>query len=349
MNPTETGSVEKPFEQSTPRANGGSRGKLVAALGPLGGLVLVLGLFTFINGLGFLSLFNIQTMLADFVVVAIAALGMTVIIIGGGIDLSTGSLAALASVASAMVLQKLDPSSAGQMTPAMWVMAFAAGIGAAMCCGFLSGMAVVGLRVVPFIATLGMLSVARGAAKWLSDNQPINVTDAFSGWVQPQVQPAWLILPLSVWLVLVLAIVIAFVLARTVYGRHVTALGGSEATSRLCGLNIGWLKLSLYMLGGAMAGLAGVLLTARLTRGDPSVAVGLELNVIASVVIGGGSLRGGEGSVAGTLAGALIMSALAAGATQALWPNYVQEILVGLIIVVAVALDQWRARRALRA
>jgi len=191
-----------------------------------------------------------------------------------------------------------------------------------------------------------MLSVARGVAKWQARNVPIDINYAFGNWVQPFIDPPWLILAPSVWITLLLVVFFSLMLQRTIFGRHVVALGSSEATARLCGLKINRLKIFLYMISGACAGLAGVVQTARLTRGDPSVATGLELNVIAAVVIGGGSLSGGEGSILGTLVGALIMGVLSAGATQAGWENYVQEILVGLIIVLAVAVDQLRARRA---
>lgn len=339
---------EKPVgapAEALPVPRGAMLSRIVSVLGPLFGLVLVLGVFTSINGLRFLSLPNLQTMVADASIVAIAALGMTVVIIGGGIDLSTGSLVALSSVMCAKMLALAGFGDVASLPLSGWAIAFAAGIATGALCGVVNGVAIVGLRVVPFIATLGMLSIARGLAKWQSANQPINVTYGFGDWVQPYVKPEWLLFAPSVWLTLILAILAALMLHRTTFGRHIVALGSSEPTARLCGLRIGWIKIALYALAGAAAGLAGVVQTARLTRGDPSVAVGLELNVIASVVIGGGSFSGGEGSIAGTLAGALVMSALATGATQAGWENYVQEILVGSIIVTAVALDQLRARR----
>ena len=321
----------------------------LATLGPLLGLALIVALFAAINGRTFLSPDNFRMILADSVIVAIAALGMTLVIIGGGIDLSTGALVALASVVCARVAAGLTGDS-GDIAPSGWALAIAAGLGTGLACGLANGLAVVGLRVVPFIATLGMLSVARGVAKWQADNSPIPVTYEFGGWVQPWVEGTpwqWMLLPPSVWIAVLLAIVFGLTLTRTVYGRHVVALGSSEPTARLCGLRIGRLKISLYALAGLMAGLAGVVQTSRLTQGDPTVAIGLELNVIAAVVIGGASLSGGEGSILGTLSGALIMAVLLNGATLAGWENYVQEILVGAIIVLAVALDQLRTRRRL--
>ena len=318
---------------------------VISTLGPLLALAVVVFIFRMVNGPGFLTMFNLQTILADSAIVTIAALGMTLIIIGGGIDLSTGSVVALSSVMCAKALRGMGTESLTELELTHWLAACGVGIGTGMLCGALNGLAIVGLRVVPFIATLGMLSVARGTAKWQADNSPIAVTYGFGNWAQSFVEPAWLLVAPSVWMTLGLSLLIGLVLQRSVFGRHIVALGSNEQTARLCGLKVNWLKIGLYTLGGAFAGLAGVVQTARLTQGDPSTGVGLELNVIAAVVIGGGSLMGGEGRVLGTLAGALIMAVLTNGATQAGWENYVQEILVGVIIVCAVALDQWRARR----
>ena len=165
-----------------------------SALGPLAGLVLVTGIFTLINGRGFLSLFNLQTILADAAITAIAALGMTLVIIGGGIDLSVGSVVALASVMCAKALASLAPEQAQSLPPAAWAAAFAAGIAIGALCGLVNGLAVVGLRVVPFIATLGMLSVARGLGQ-VADQQrsdqpsPMPLATGFSRSAQAACSP----------------------------------------------------------------------------------------------------------------------------------------------------------------
>jgi ribose/xylose/arabinose/galactoside ABC-type transport system permease subunit len=142
-----------------------------------------------------------------------------------------------------------------------------------------------------------------------------------------------------------MAVVVAAALRYTKFGRHTFALGSNEETARLCGVAVERVKVALYALGGAFGGMAGVMQYSRLTVGDPTVAVGLELDVIAAVVIGGGSLSGGEGSILGSLVGALIMSVIRSGCSQMGLPNWVQEIITGGIIVVAVALDRWRHRR----
>ena len=154
-----------------------------------------------------------------------------------------------------------------------------------------------------------------------------------------------MIVPPGVWLLAVLAVLTAVVLKYTRLGAHIFAIGSNENTARLCGVPVERVKIAVYTLSGALAGLTGVLQFSRLTVGDPTVAVGLELDVIAAVVIGGGSLSGGEGTVLGTLVGAFIMTVIRAGTSQMGLPNWVQEIVTGTIIVVAVAIDRWRHRR----
>jgi ribose transport system permease protein len=210
--------------------------------------------------------------------------------------------------------------------------------------GLLNGVAITRLRVIPFIVTLGMLGVARGVAKWLAREQTVNAPPTWiNGLLVTFPTPAWLVLPPGVWITIVLAIVAAIVLSRTVFGRRIFALGSNEAAARACGVDTDRLTVATYATAGLLFGLAGVLQMSRLRQGDPTVANGAELDIIAAVVIGGGSLRGGEGSILGSLVGALIMAFLRNGCQQAGWPNYLQEIIIGVIIVVAVALDRVRA------
>jgi ribose/xylose/arabinose/galactoside ABC-type transport system permease subunit len=158
-----------------------------------------------------------------------------------------------------------------------------------------------------------------------------------------------LILPGGIWITVIVAVLVALTLRYTRFGRHLFAIGSNERTARLCGVRINWCKWGVYTISGALAGLAGVLLFSQLSVGDPTVSVGLELDVIAAVIIGGGSFSGGRGSVVGTMAGAAIMAIIQVGCSQQGLPNWVQQIVTGTIIVAAVALDRWRQATGARA
>jgi len=308
-------------------------------LAPFLGLILVIALFSLMPEVRerFLRPANFKSVATQSVIVALGALGMTFIIISGGIDLSAASNIALSSVVVAFAV------NAGAPPPA----ALAAGILCGGLIGFVNGGLITTLRLVPFIVTLGMMGIARGVAKWMAGNQKIDAPLTWiNGLMAKSPRPSWLLLAPGVWLMIVFAVLMAFVLRRTVFGRHVFAIGSNEATARLCGIRTRRAKVLIYSLSGLFCGLAGVMEYSRLTVGDPTVAVGLELDIIAAVVIGGGSLAGGEGSILGTLIGVFIMSFLRNGCTMMGWPNYIQEIIIGAIIVAAVGLDQVRHRRA---
>jgi len=304
--------------------------------GPLFGLLLVIAIFSILTGAPdrYLAPKNLRTVLVQTVIVAIGSIGMTMIIVSGGIDLSVGSAIALCGVVTALGLKAgLSP-----------VLAIMAGIVVGGLVGLVNGLAITRLRVVPFIATLGMLGVARGVAKGLAGSQTVIIPDTWANNLLLTVpQPEWLLVAPGVWLAIALAVIAAVVLRNTVFGRRVFALGSNEAAARACGIATDRLKVSIYTLAGLLFGLAGVLQMSRLRVGDPTVAAGLELDIIAAVVIGGGSLSGGEGTILGSMIGALIMAFLRSGCQQLGWENYVQEIIIGAIIVTAVALDRWRS------
>jgi ribose transport system permease protein len=306
---------------------------------PFLGLLLVIVVFAILIGEPekYLSLRNLRTVLAQTVIVAIGAIGMTIIIISGGIDLSVGSAIALTGVISALGINAGWPTT----------VAVVAGILVGGVVGIVNGLAITRLRVVPFIATLGMLGVARGVAKGLAGSQTVNVPDTWANDLLLTIpKHTWLLVAPGVWIAIILAITAAVVLRRTVFGRRVFALGSNEAAARACGIATDRLKIYIYGLAGLLFGLAGVMQMSRLRQGDPTVAAGLELDIIAAVVIGGGSLAGGEGSILGAMIGALIMAFLRNGCQQVGWPNYIQEIIIGALIVFAVAIDRWRSSRA---
>ncbi len=311
--------------------------RLSRTLGPLAGLVGIFALFAIIGPESFSSSNNLETIARQTAIVGSAALGMTLIIISGGIDLSVGSMIALVTVVIAALLQAgVDP-----------LLAALAGVGVGALCGFTNGFLITRLKVVPFIVTLGTYLVVRGAAKGFAHEQKIDAPLTWLKELLAALPPGegWRIVPWGVWLTLALALLVAGMLVYTRLGRHIFAIGSNEQTARLCGISVDRVKVIVYSLGGAFAGVAGVLQFSRLTVGDPTVAMGVELDVIAAVVIGGGSLSGGEGSILGSIVGALIMTVIRSGCAQMGLPNWVQEMVTGCIIVLAVAIDRWRQRR----
>jgi len=362
---------------------------LMAQLGPLIGLISVWLLFALLAGGDFMRWDNQRLMLLQTAVVGTAAIGATLIIISGGIDLSVGSSIALGTVVVALLLNTGMPP----------LLAALGGIGAGMLCGaavgamvighvgrvtaliagfmtaiwtwtalgpfpaLLAAMAVFGavlalnelfvkkVPIAPFIVTLGMWGALRGTAKGLGNNQPV-YPEAVT-WLNDLMTNSSTgigsVLAPGVWILLILALVMAGVLRYTRFGRHIYAIGSNEQTARLCGVRVERTKLLIYIIGIGCAGLAALLQFAYLSMGDPTTAEGYELRVIAAVVIGGASLSGGEGSIRGTIVGALLMTVVDNGCTKLGLDNWVQEIATGAIIVIAVALDQLRHRRAAHA
>jgi len=314
-----------------------SLARLSHTLGPIAGLAAVFLLFAVIGPDSFSSSNNLETIARQTAIVGSAALGMTLIIISGGIDLSVGSMIALVTVVIAALLQAgVDP-----------LFAALGGIAIGALCGFVNGFLITRLKVVPFIVTLGTYLVVRGAAKGFAHEQKIDAPLTWLKELLAALPPGqgWRIVPWGVWLTAILGLLVAGMLVYTRIGRHIFAIGSNEQTARLCGVAVDRVKVIVYSLGGAFAGVAGVLQFSRLTVGDPTVAVGVELDVIAAVVIGGGSLSGGEGSILGAIVGALIMTVIRSGCAQMGLPNWVQEMVTGFIIVLAVAIDRWRQRR----
>lgn len=308
----------------------------LAKLGPLIGLLFVVVLFGALRPRTFLSADNFQIMLLQTAVVGTAALGMTPIIVSGGIDLSIGSNIALGTVVIALLLKQGCPPAVAAL----------GGVATGSACGAAIGLLVTRLRLTPFIVTLGMWGALRGLAKGLAHETMVSAPATWLNELLESLRPAnrWMLFPPGVWLMLALTVAVAAMLRYTRFGRHVFAIGSNEQTARLCGVAVGRTKLLIYTIGLAFAGIASVLQFSYLTVGDPTTAAGLELAVIAAVVIGGASLNGGEGSVFGSLIGALIMTVVANGCTKLNLANWVQEIVTGAIIIAAVVLDRLRHR-----
>ena len=309
-------------------------GHLGAQSGVLIGLLLIAVIFGVIVGPQFFRPANLELMARQTAIVCVAALGMTMVIVAGGIDLSVGSVIALSTVVTALLLG----ANSGPLFAALGAVA------AGAACGVLNGALITTLRVVPFIVTLGTMLLVRGAAKGLSDERRIEAPITWLNALLRTVRDGnGLLLPWGIWLTIVLAVVVAITLQYTRFGRHLFAIGSNERTARLCGVRVDRSKVAVYAIAGAFAGLAGVLQLSQLSVGDPTAAIGLELDVIAAVIIGGGSLAGGKGTVVGTVAGAAIMTVIQVGCSQQGLPNWVQQIVTGTIIVFAVALDRWRS------
>lgn len=307
------------------------------------GLLFVFLLFTILVPLltgrnRFATLDNLELMLRLTAVVGTAAIGMTLIIISGGIDLSAGPVIALTTVIIALLLQQGYSATTSAL----------GGVAAASICGLITSQLIARLKLPPFIATLGMWAAVRGAAKGFANNSTVYPPSTWhSTWLDGLLQTLpqsrwWLIVPSGVWLMIVLAAIVALMLRFTRLGRHIIAVGSNEQTARLCGVRVERVKLIVYTLGAAFAGLAGILEFSYISSGDPTTRSGAELDVIAAVFIGGASISGGHGSVFGSLIGALMMNMVGNGCTKLGWPNWVQEIATGVIIIIAVALDRLR-------
>lgn len=312
-------------------------------LGRLGVLVLVFGLFSvMVPGGRFGQMGNIESILVQSSVVAVAATGATLVVIAAGIDLSVGSVIALTVVLMARVL---DVETLSWVHP---IMALGVAMGMGILCGAINGGLITSLGMVPFVVTLATLQIYRGLASGIAGETNIYARES---WINALMDPVtgnvgrrWMGMPPGVWIALVGGAMIWALLRYTRFGRHIFAVGSNEETARLCGVPVRRVKWSVYALTGLFAGLAGILQYAYIGIGQPTTGQGYELMVIAAVVIGGGSLAGGEGTIPGTLIGAVLIGVLFAGCVQMGWPKWMQTVITGLIIAVAVLLDRLRHR-----
>lgn len=352
---------------------------LAKRAGPAAGLLVAWILFAVLAGPDFVSVPNQRLMLLQTAVVGTAAVGATLIIVAGGIDLSVGATIALGTMAGALALRAglgpavaalavvLTGTAAGVAIGALVVgeVALVGAIAVSTFAGWRaggSGGAAIGLALgavaglvarrfvpraplPPFVVTLGAWGALRGLAKGLGDNQPVYPPlPGGTGWIGDLMHGSGAILPAGCWILFAVAAAFALGLRNTRFGLEATAVGSNEEAARLCGVDVARTKVLAYALGVTCAGIAALLQLSYLSMGDPTTAQGAELQVIAAAVLGGASLSGGEGSILGTLVGALLMSVVSNGCTQMGLDNWVQECVTGAIIVAAVVLDRLRHR-----
>ncbi|HNS72842.1 MAG TPA: ribose ABC transporter permease [bacterium] len=280
----------------------------------------------------FMSLSNWLNIAQQTAINAIIAAGMTFVIISAGIDLSVGSILALSGVVMAGALQ------AGVPVPLAILLCLAVG----SLCGSANGLLIARGKLPPFIATLGMMSVARGAALIFSDGRPVS---GFTPGFRVIANGEFLAIPVPVWIMAAVYLLAHLVLNRTTLGRYTYAIGGNEEATQLSGVNVRRYKTLVYSLAGLLSGLAAVLLTARLNSAQPIAGINYELDAIAATVIGGTSLLGGEGHILGTLIGAFIMGVLRNGLNLLGVSSFVQQTVIGAVIIIAVLLDMAMKKR----
>ncbi len=320
---------------------------IFARFAPLIFLVVLMVVFWSLNArfMNPLNLFNIMLQVSIY---GLLAIGMTFVILTAGIDLSIGSLLAMAGLVAAAVskggLSNRFTVGAGQDAMSYgWYLAALAAIATGVIAGFLQGTAITRLKVPPFVVTLGGMSVFRGAALLFAGGGPISGFDpGFVWWGQARIGGQ---VPVPVVIFLAFAILGHIVLRYTRYGRQVYAVGGNPEAARLSGLNVRAITTSVYVIMGFFAGLGAFVLAARLNSAEAIAGMGYELTVIASVVIGGTSLFGGSGTIFGTVIGTILIGVLLNGLQLNNVSSYIQQIIIGLIIVLAVAFDTFAKSR----
>lgn len=331
-----------------------SHGYLGVSLWPIFFLGLVTFLFSILIGLlspehfsSFLSLLNLKTIAVQSVIIGIAALGMTMVMSIGGIDLSAGSTISFSSVLVALVLSHGWTRYGGTTLVSTFdiLLGIAVVSTTTFFIGYTTGWLTIRFKMAPIIVTLGMMQVIRGASKWLAGQEMVRTPDnALQHWMDPVPQWTGIFFAPGVWLALILCVMLGRVLKVSVWGRFLYAMGGNRKTAAACGVDVSQMTKTVYGVAGTLFGIAGIMQYASLGSGSPSEAVGLELDIIAAVVIGGGTLGGGRGSATGAMMGAVTMSVLRSGCAMLGVPSFVQEIMIGLVIIAAIGGDQLKRR-----
>jgi inositol transport system permease protein len=336
----------------TPAAGNRSRSRIVssALLGRFAPVIFLVALMVVFAVLEprFLSSLNLFNVMRQISITGLIAVGMTFVILTAGIDLSVGSVVALAGLAAAVVAkggaQNRFTIDAGDVAAAGygWFAAMLAATLVGTLCGWIQGIGITRLKVPPFVVTLGGLSAFRGAALLIAGGGPLSgFQESYVWWGQGRIGPV----PVPVILFLTVAVIAHVVLRYTRYGRQVYAVGGNQEAARLSGVDVKRVLLSVYVIVGMVAGFAGFVLSARLNSSEAVAGIGYELTVIASVVIGGTSLFGGTGTIFGTVIGSILIGVLINGLVLMNISSYIQQIIIGVITVLAVAFDQFAKQR----
>lgn len=316
--------------------------ELFKKLQPLIALAVMVIVLSLLSN-NFLTFANGRNILLQISVNLCLSIGMTLVILTGGIDLSVGAVLAFAGAFAAGLLKNgLVLKTFGvalQFTP---FGAIVAGIIAGLALGLFNGLAITKFRLPPFVATLGMLSIARGLTMLWTGGFPVTDLGPHFGFIGAGF---FLGVPMAVWISAALVLIFYVVSRHTVLGRYIYAVGGSEKAAAFSGINTDNIKLWVYALGGALAAVAGLIVTARLDAADPKAGLGYELDSIAAVVIGGTSLSGGRGSILGTVLGCLIIGVLNNGLFLLDVSPFWQQVVKGLVILAAVAADKMGSRR----
>lgn len=323
---------------------------IVERIAPLFGLLILTVALSMLSK-DFFTAVNLSSLARQTAAVAVAAIGMTFVIITAGIDLSVGSMMAFGGIcASKLIVALMDgiEESAEPTLSVIWlepVIVFAGSVAAVLAgalCGLVNGLLITALRLPPFIVTLGMLGIVRGVTLCATQGLPVvNLPESFGLLAEATL----LGVPSLAVVVFGVALLAGIVLSRTRLGRYLYVIGSNEEAARLSGVRVVRCKIIAYSVCGALAGLGGLILASRLSTGQPTAASGYELDVIAAVVIGGGSLMGGEGTVLGTIVGAFIMGVLRNGCTLLDISDFVQMIVIGAVIILTVAIDKFRRWR----
>lgn len=309
-----------------------NKGKVLQQLATFGSLIIMVIFFS-LTSQYFFSLTNFITIALQTAVVGIIAIGMTFVIITGGIDLSVGSIVAFSGVITGLALKTGMPM----------VMAIIIGLLTGTLCGLINGVLISKANLPPFISTLGLMMMGRGLVLAITNGIPVSgLSDSYAGISGGSVMG----IPNPVIFLIILAVIFSFILKKTIIGKYTYAVGSNEDASKLSGINVSKIKCFVYGVSGLLSAVSGIILSSRLISAQPTEGMGYEMDAIAAVVIGGASLMGGTGTIIGTILGAFIMSILRNGLNMLNVSGFWQQFAVGAVVLIAVYIDSLKNKKA---